>query len=114
MSHALTLEDLIQETKVTDAQLGLKCTVEHLRELAPSVRNYPKFASEFNLSGGDLSDIETDLKLSYTSKTEQVFLWWHNNTKNPTYLTFVQSCLYLNEGGLAHKMCLLCQGNTSV
>ena len=107
---ALTLDDLIQETKVTDAQLGLKCTVKHLKELAPSVGNYPKFASAFNLSGGDLSDIETDLKLSYTSKTERVFLWWSKNIKNPTYLSFVRSCLYLKEGGLARKMCILCQG----
>ncbi len=84
-----TLEDLKMETKVTDAQLRLKCTVKHLKELAPSVENYPKFASAFNLTGGDLSNIETDLKLSYTSKTERVFLWWSKNTKSPTYLSFV-------------------------
>ncbi|XP_064387238.1 uncharacterized protein LOC135335603 isoform X4 [Halichondria panicea] len=104
-----TLEDLKMETKVTDAQLRLKCTVKHLKELAPSVGNYPKFASAFNLTGGDLSNIETDLKLSYTSKTEQVFLWWSKNTKSPTYLTFVKTCLNLKEGGLAREMCILCQ-----
>ncbi len=110
MARALSLEDLKRETKVTDVQLGLKCTVKHLKQLASSVANYPKFASVFNLTGGELSDIETNLKLSYCSKTEQVFLWWSNNIRNPTYLSFVESCLYLKEGGLAREMCTLCQG----
>ncbi len=106
----LTVNDLKKETRVTDKQLGQVCRKKHLKEIAQHVGNYPQFASKFDLPPPVASGIDTDLKLSYDQKAEKVFLYWRKNAKNPTYLTFVQACLELGEGGIARKMCKLSKG----
>ncbi len=108
----ITVEDLKAETGVTDDQLNQRCALKHLRDITPSVGNYLKFASHFNLPPGDLAGINVDLNLSYPQRTEAVFLWWHKNIKYATYLSFVQMCLNpsVSEGDVAREMCRLCAG----
>ncbi len=109
----ITVEDLKIETGVTDDQLNQKCTEEHLKKVASSVGNYTKFASGFHLPQGVKSRIRVDQSLSYNQKTEAVFLWWHENVKNSTYLIFVQVSLnpIVSEKDVAREMCRLCAGN---
>ncbi len=108
----ITVEDLKKETGVTDDQLNQRCTLKHLRDITPSVGNYLKFASHFNLPPGVLAGINANLNLSFKQKTETVFLWWQANIQNATYLSFVQACLdpTVSEGAVARKMCRLCAG----
>ncbi len=82
-----------------------------MKKITPSVGNYLKFASHFNLPPGDLAGINVNPNLSYNLKTEAVFLWWRKNIQNATYLSFVQACLdpSVSEGDVARKMCRLCQ-----
>ncbi len=107
----ITVDSLKEETGVTDHQLNQRCTLKHLRDITPYVGNYHKFVTHFNLRPGDLADIKVDPNLSHNLKTEAVFLWWHRNIQNATYLSFVQVCLdpTVSEGDVARKMCKLCQ-----
>ncbi len=79
-----------------------------MRKITSSVDNYTKFAARFGLPPGVLAGIRTDPNLDFIGKTQAVFLWWHANIANPTYLSFVETCLELTEGGVAREMCKLC------
>ena len=103
----LSVADIEKETGVSHDQLQAMCTIQHLRDIAPFVDNYLKFAARFSLLPGVLAGIETDPKLDFIQKTQQVFLWWHANIRSPTYFTFVEACLDLGEGDVARKMCSL-------
>ncbi len=104
--HAVA--DLKAQTGVTDDQLNKICTKHHLRKIASSVDNYLRFATRFSLPRGVLAGIQTDLNLTFVQKTERVFLWWRENMANPTYLSFVETCLEFTEGGVAREICRLC------
>ncbi len=107
----LTVKALKTETGVTDYQLQQKCMITHLKKITKQVANRPAFSSRFGLPPAVISDIEDHVpKLDYRQKTEKVFLWWRENGKNPTYLTFVQECLELDKGSIARTMCELCKG----
>ncbi len=82
-----------------------------MKKIAPHVEDYTKFASKFNLPKGVQTGIKVDLNSSYPQRTEAVFLWWHKNIQNATYLSFVQVCLdpSVSEGDVAREMCKLCQ-----
>lgn len=106
----LTIDSLKTETNVTDDQLKRLCLDRHLKEISIHVGQYHQFASIFGLRDGEVSDIDTDLRLNYALKTEKVFLTWKKNNSNPSYLNFVTTCIRLREGGLARRMCQLCAG----
>ncbi len=76
--------------------------------IASSVDNNNKFVTRFGLLSGVLAGIRTDPNLEFIGKTQAVFLWWCESNANATYLSFVETCLELNEGGVAREMCKLC------
>ncbi|XP_064387310.1 uncharacterized protein LOC135335654 isoform X6 [Halichondria panicea] len=108
MSRKITVNDLKVEKEVTDEQLRQKCAIEHLKDIAPDVESYKKFAKHYEIPKGELADITDPLK-SVVEKTEAVVLWWREFNPDPTYLRFVNDCLKLREPNLARKMCSLCK-----
>ncbi len=104
------IEDLKKKTGVTDDQLNQKCTEEHLKKIASSVRNFTKFADVLYLPPGVASCISVDTNES--KKAEAVLLKWHKMFFGSTYLLFVQACLHpsVSEGDVAEEMCRLCAG----
>ncbi len=113
MSKRITVNDLKVEIEVTDEQLRQKCAIEHLKDIAPDVENYTKFAKHYEIPKGELAGITDPLK-DVVEKTEAVFLWWREFNPDPTYLRFVNDCLKLREGNLARKMCSLCKSTLAI
>lgn len=104
----IDVASLKKDTQVTDDQLKQKCAAKHLRQIAPLVGNYTKFASCLRLPPAVLTGIKVNLLLDFQQQAEEVFLWWSKNIQNATYLSFVQVCIELLEGDIAVKMCELC------
>ena len=104
----IKIDDLKKEINVTDSQLDQKCSNEHLKDVARDVKNYTEFATEFEIPKGDLAEIEHDPNMTFTLKTEKVFLLWNQNYANTSYKKFVEICIKLFKGDIAKKMCKLC------
>ncbi len=104
----ITVDSLKKSIGVTDDQLDMNCSEAHLKLLTPHIGNYTQFASALGLSDNEISSISTNLLSSFKQRTEAVLLLWCNNALNPTYRSFVQTCISLSEGVVARKMCKLC------
>ncbi len=109
MPKVITVNDLKVEKEVTDEQLRQKCAPQHLKDIAPSIGDYIKFAKHYEIPKGELAEIKNSTEIDFVAKTEAVLLWWREFNPDPTYLRFVNDCLKLREGDVAREMCSLCK-----
>ncbi len=101
----ITVNDLKAEFGFTDAQLNKRCTVEHLKKIAPFVQNFTLFANKFEMEPAVLSSIKTNQDWDILQKVEAVLIWWQANMRNATYQSFIEVCIELGKVDLARKIC---------
>ena len=110
MAH-VTLEQLKDNTGVTDEQLGLICSNEHLNKIADDINNYLQYAHALGLKDRQTAEIHTNINFTFLLKTQKVLLTWKNdNIYTATYQRLADVSLELGSAVLAGKICQLCKG----
>ncbi len=95
---------------MTDNQLAMVCSDQHLKELAEDIEDYQQIAYALELKGWRITEINTDLGMNYVMKTRTVLRRWKNeNPFEATYLSLLNAVVSLGEGFLATKLCELCR-----
>ena len=108
MSGRVSVQDLKTHTGVTDTQLALQCTDEHLNQLAPKVPNWFTLAVTLGLEEYQRNAIKVNLDLEYLYKTIEVLKVWKKKMgREATYLRLVRGCLEMSNALLAGDVCTL-------
>ena len=107
----VSVQELKANLGVTDKQLDLACSDDHLKKLADEIEDYHQYGYALGLKGWQLTEINTDPSLTYVMKTQAVLKRWkENDPYKATYLNLLKVVLDLSEGVLAVKLCELCKG----
>ena len=107
----VSVHELKANLGVTDKQLDLVCSDDHLKKLADEIEDYHQYGYALSLKGWQLTEINTDPSLTFVMKTQAVLKRWkENDLYKATYLNLLKVVLDLSEGVLAVKLCELCKG----
>ena len=107
MAH-VTLQELKDHTGVTDKQLQLQCSDEHLEQIAYKIGNWTSYAFILKLEEWQVQSVKVNLELDYLHKIMEVLkMWKKNNVHNATYLSLVRGCLKAGDGIVAGDVCQL-------
>ncbi len=96
---------------MTDAQLAQPCSIEHFKQIAEEIENYEPFAEILHIKQWRITEIKTDVSLTYVFKTLAVLEQWkQENPFEATYMNLVVAALKLRQGIVAAKICKLGKG----
>ena len=107
MAH-VTLQELKDHTGVTNKQLQLQCSDDHLEKIAPKIGNWTSYAFMLKLDEWQIQAVRVNQDLNYLHKIMEVLkMWKKNNVQNATYLNLVRGCLKVGDGVVAANVCEL-------
>ena len=104
----LSIEDLREETKVTDEQLDTAVGEADLPELAACFDNTEDYVEKLQLSPGQQTDVlRTQTSLNSTQAGMKVALkyWRNRNPVEATFRALLLILLSLLKGGIAVQVC---------
>ncbi len=83
---------------------------DHRNEIGKALRYWQKWAETLELSGGQISGIESDRNLDYEMRGQTVLKLWAKKYK-ATYRALLKVALKMEDRPMAERICELGQGN---
>ncbi len=85
-------------------------SLDHRNEIGKALRYWQKWAETLELSGGQISGIESDRNLDYEMRGQTVLKLWAKKYK-ATYRALLEVALKVEDRPMAERICKLGQGN---
>ena len=102
----VTFDQLVEHVGINKDILDQECSDEHLREIAPLIQNWLKYAEALGLKRAEILNIDSNKFLEPEMKAQEVLrLWKKANAFKATYSSLANACLSRYESDVARKVC---------